>query len=158
MEVPTRLLVPIATIKVTGADLFIPEEHFREGVADGVTIYSVGTRFKEISFGKTEQDVAPATLCSYELQEDSPDSQIKGELGDGHEALFCYLWELIRGQGSGQEGFLRVDGYMNRAYVPGWSVCACWLSERGWCLTACSTTGQLLIGSSIVARRPSSRH
>lgn len=155
MEMTTELLVPVAVTRVEGADFFVPEERFREGVADGVCIYNIGKRFKEISFGRIERDIAPATLCNHRLQEDSFDSQIQQELGDGCETMFCYLWRLIQRQGLGQEGFLRVDGYMNRAYISGWSVCVCWLFERGWCLTACSITGQRLIGSSIIARQSS---
>jgi len=134
-----KLLDPVTTSEVAGVVSFIAKDKFREGkTTDSVKIAWLGSNFENNFLGKTEKDVAPATLRIQKLKEASLDTPILAELGDRAETTLAQLWELMKLQGSGQNGVLLVNGYANIFYVRDkndvlWAVYALWYSvSDGW--------------------------
>jgi len=117
-KIASSLLEAITTIEVAGVTSFVAKDKFREGKAtDGVKIAWLGSNFENNFLGKTEQNVAPATLRIQKLKKDSLDTPIISELGDTAETTLAQLWELLKLQGSGQGGKLLVNGRANIAYI-----------------------------------------
>lgn len=131
------LLDPVATIEVGEVASFIANDKFREGkTTDGVSIAWLGSNFENNFLGKTEKDIAPATLRIQKLKKDSLDVPIIAELGDTAETTLTQLWELMKLQGSGQKGSLLVNGYANIFYIRDkndvlWAVRARWRAGHG---------------------------
>ena len=156
-----NLLDPVTTVEVAGIVSFIVKEKFRERkTTDGVKVAWVGSNFENNFLGKIEKDITPTTLRIQKLKKDSSDALIIAELGDTHETTFAHFWELLKKQGSGQEGPFLVGGYMNIAYIRDknkvlWAVNAKWDSYAvGWSVEALSVVGPIrwYAGVQIVSR------
>ncbi|MFA6278757.1 MAG: hypothetical protein WCS97_01940 [Candidatus Paceibacterota bacterium] len=140
-----KLLNFVTTTNVSEVTSFIVKDKFREGkTTDGVKIAWLGSNFKENFLGKTERGIASATLRIQKLTKDSLDAPILTELGDTAETTLAQLWELMKLQGSGQEGKLLVNGWANIVYIRDknenlWAVYARWSSgSDGWVVGAYS--------------------
>ena len=139
------ILKPITTVQVPGADLFVAVEKFVVGkTIDGVSIAGIGRNFEENFLGKIETDVAQATLRVQRLRMHSFDAPIIKELSDTAETALTNFWELLKPQGSGKKGNLRVSGWANIAYIGDrngnpWAVGAGWRPRyNGWFFNATS--------------------
>jgi hypothetical protein len=141
------LLEPVTTVEVEGIDEFVASGKFRKGeTIDGVKIWSLGGNFKTNFVGKTEKDIAPATLRIQKLKKASIDTPIRNDIGaDNEETALGQFWELLKKQGQGQAGALLVNGWANIFYIRDqngtlWAVSARWLSGCGWLVEASSVT------------------
>jgi hypothetical protein len=143
----SSLLEPVTTVDVEGIDEFVASGKFREGeTIDGVKIWSLGGNFKTSFVGKSEKDIAPATLRIQKLRKASLDTPIRNDIGaDNEETALGQFWELLKKQGQGQAGVLLVNGWANIFYIRDqngtlWAVLARWFSGLGWCVGADSVS------------------
>ncbi len=158
----TSILELVTTIDIVGVTSFPVREKLREGETDGVKIAWLGDSLKHNFLNKTETDIASATLRIQKLKKSAFARPILAVLGDTAETAFAQFWELLKLQGSGQQGSLLVNGRENLVCIRDNSdnsdnnlrvVSAFWYTDRGgWGVDACSVeysrewfTGSLII-------------
>lgn len=140
-EVPPILKLVAKGIKVSGAKRFIADKVSLKEANIGWT----GNNFDTHFLGKTEENVADATLVVHRLEKRSLDANICNELGQEREEVsIAHFFDLLKKQSKGEKGHLLVNGYANIAYIHDkngnlWAVCAYWyFDDRYWDVDAFS--------------------
>ena len=119
-------------VSVGGTEQFVLADFFHGGEKDGMKISSVGPNFHEKNLEKTEKNIKPATLSILQLKKRSLDIFISREFASVSKIAFFYLSEILRRQGSGEEGPLSLD-HPNLIFKKDGIVIANWRScSGGW--------------------------
>lgn len=143
------ILEHIAAVGVTGTDLFIAAEKFREGkTTDGVKIAWLGSNFKKNLLIKMETSIAPAMLRIQKLKERSCDVSILAELGDTAVIALAHVFEFLKTAGKSK---------LYVFYVADWVMYARWNTDSdddGWFIEAYSVASLLKwdINNQVVSR------
>ena len=139
--IDTALLKPIlVTCCLPVVKNFNASDKFREGeTINGVKIWTISSNFVRYFKKKKEKNIGTTALRIHELRVGSKDLAIISELGGEEivESSLAHMWEMMKKQGSGEEGDLLVNGYANIFYIKGtdgnlWAVSCDWLAGYGW--------------------------
>jgi hypothetical protein len=139
-----KLLQSVTTISLPAISSFDVGAHIvatpdKERKSAEVLIGWIGDNAKRLAKGFVEPEVAEATLRVHRLTKASVDGPIIAELGGEEVVLTTWgqMYEMIRQQGRGQQGFLLTNGYANVFYVRQangevWAVSCCWYASFGY--------------------------
>ena len=133
-----ELLKRVEIATVSGAKEFVASEHLKEA-----NVGWMDDNFKKLFLKKVEENIKDATIGVYRLERESLSIPIIAELGNHAEIQLAHLFELLKAQSIGQNGYL-FTYFDNIAHVRGSdgdlrTVSVCWsLTSKFWVVRALS--------------------
>jgi len=132
----TSLLEEIKKVAVSGADRFEPSKVIKVDLTATavVKIGYIDPKVQAVMSGVVEENISATELTLHRLTTKSKLQPVFKELGDRAATSWKHFFEMLSRQARGEHGDLRVDGWVNFAFLPDksgklWAVCAYW---RDW--------------------------
>lgn len=135
-----NLLELVGTKVLSAIDRFDSAEHFCDGNSHGIKFY-FGENFEKSFIGKVEVAVAARKIKSYALQKGLSYANIRKQIGSATgEVSLGQLFQLLKAQSKGEEGFLITNRWENLFCISDkhgklWVVLARW-ADDGWVVGA----------------------